>query len=155
MWVYSSYALQNHATQERGDCQDFRQPYMRSHKETLEIKINSSWIIAEFFQDVWRVESCIHMNVCLLVALMQRMQKNSSYFKGLFHRHLLIHTSGTELEVTDMIPNCRAATALLISPMPGQSVPGQDIPQGRVWGLFLCVNVALLYHLLLLIYKWG
>lgn len=58
------------------------------------------------------------MNMCLLIALMQRTQKNSSCFQSSFHRHLFTHTSGTELEVTDMIPNCRAATALLISQIP-------------------------------------
>lgn len=86
---------------------------------------------------------------------MQKMQKNSGCFKSLFHRHLFIHTSGTELEVTDMIPSCRAATALLISPAPGQPVPGEDMPQGSVWRLFLCVNAAVLHHFLLLICKQG
>lgn len=82
--------------------------------------------------------------MCLLTALMQKKQKNSSCFKSSFLRHLFIHTSGTELEVTDMIPNCRAATALLILPIPGQGVPGEETPK-EGYGVCFFVSMQLSY----------
>lgn len=71
-----------------------------------------------------------------------------------FHRHLFIHTV-EELLLPESWSHRHdpelvwTTTTLLISLSPGQSMPDEDMPPGRVWVLFLSVNAVLLHHFLL------